>query len=72
MTPEERDRLVRLERDFEHIKNSLDTIVQDVAEMKRAALMGKGALVVLMRIGAVLVVVGGWAMWGIDRFLAHH
>lgn len=67
MTPEERDRLVKVETKLESMDDWLRTIASDVGEIKKAAHMGSGAWWLLLRIGAVMVVIAGAFAWIFDR-----
>ncbi len=55
MTPEER--LARLEARFEGLDDWMKSIAKDVAALTATANVGRGALWLLLKIGAVSVVV---------------
>lgn len=67
MTPDERDRLTRLETEVAGMKQWLQSIDGKQDELLAAANMGKGAWWIILRIGGVLVVLGGAAAWLIDK-----
>ena len=74
MTPEERDRLVTLEIELKAIKELLPNIARDVAAIKDATNMGKGAWIMLVKLGAVLLTVIGAVAWVADtvaRYIEH-
>ncbi len=54
MTPEERDRLVRLEAHQENMEVSLSQIAKDVTEIKGQANKWKGAFAVILGLGGVV------------------
>lgn len=67
VTPEERDRLARLEATVAGQQKWLEDIDKKLDDLLAAANMGKGAWWVMLRIGGVLVVIGGAAAWLIDK-----
>lgn len=67
VTPEERDRLARLEATVAGQQKWLEDIDKKLDELLAAANMGKGAWWILLRVGGVLVVLGGGAAWLIDK-----
>lgn len=67
MTPEERDRLVKVETKLESMDDWLRTIATDVGDIKKAAHMGSGAWWLLLRIGAVLAAIAAAFAWVFDR-----
>lgn len=68
MTPDERDRLLRLEIDNASNKQTLVAIEAKVDDLLKAAHMGAGAWWLLLRIGAVLSVILGGAAWLAEKF----
>ena len=67
MTPEERDRLAKVETKVESQDDWLRSIAKDVSEIKEAAHMGRGAWLFLLRLGAVLTAMAAAAAWIFDR-----
>jgi hypothetical protein len=72
MTPEERDRLRTVEVEVMNMKVILASIADDVAEIKEAAHMGKGAWLLLLKLGAVLGAIVAAVAWMVDRFAGRH
>ena len=68
MSPEERDRLVRLEERFDAQQKQLDAIDGKLDSLMAAANMGKGAWWLIIRIGAVLTTLVGVGAWAFDKF----
>ncbi len=67
MTPEETTRLARVEVEMAGVKDWLKSIDGKVDDLRDQANLGKGALMLLMKIGAVI---GGLAVataWVVDR-----
>lgn len=71
MDPEERDRLVRLEERFEGQQKQLDVISGKLDSLLTAAHMGRGAWWLIIRIGAVLAALAGFAAWAWERLPRH-
>jgi hypothetical protein len=72
MTPEERDRLARLEEKVAGITGELASISGKLDQLIAAANMGKGAWWAVLRLGGLLVVTGsacGWVLghWNVLR-----
>jgi len=67
MTPEERDRLAKVEQKLESQDDWLRSIARDVGEIKEAAHMGRGAWLFLLRLGAVLTALAAAGAWIFDR-----
>ena len=72
MTPEERDRLARVEERVANISGELTDISEKLDRLIAAANMGKGAWWAVLRLGGFLVVLGsalGWLSqhWGWPR-----
>lgn len=63
MTPEERDRLARLETHYEHLTGKVDVIDEKVDQLLKAAAMGQGAWWALLKVGGVLSIVASAAVW---------
>jgi hypothetical protein len=72
MTPDERDRLRTVEVEQMNMKVILASIADDVAEIKEAAHMGKGAWLLLLKLGAVIAAIAGAVAWAVDRFAGRH
>lgn len=58
MTPDERDRLARLEANFTHLKADVDEIKSDMKKVKDVVISAKGGWKVLVAIGAISGSVG--------------
>lgn len=67
MTPEERDRLTKVEAKLEGQEAWLRAIAADVSEIKEAAHMGRGAWVFILRLGAVVAALAAAAAWIFDH-----
>ena len=67
MTPEERDRLARLEVEVAGLNAWLRSIDGKLDEVRAAAHMGKGAWAVSLRLGAFIIAVCGAFAWLFDR-----
>ncbi len=72
MTPEERDRLRTVEVEHLNMKVLLASIADDVAEIKEAAHMGKGAWILLLKLGGVLTAIAVALAWVVDHFPGRH
>ena len=57
MTPEERDRLARLEQRVEGLDAWMKSINTKLDEVRTAAHMGAGAWWIILRLGAVVVAI---------------
>ncbi len=68
MTPDERDRLARLEEKVAGIDDWLRSIHAEIRELNKAAHMGSGAWWLMLRLGAVLVTLGAAGAWMFDRW----
>ena len=68
MTPEERDRLARVEERTVGFDERLDRIETKLDKLVLAAAMGKGAFWLLMKLGGLLVMVAGAVAWAADHF----
>lgn len=67
MTPEERDRLVKLEVEMEQIKTQLDAMSAKLDMLVEAATMGRGAWWLLLKVGAVAGAVVAGTAWVLDH-----
>lgn len=68
MTPEERDRLTRLEQRVEGLDAWMKSINMKLDEVRTAAHMGAGAWWIILRLGAVLVAISAVFAWFFDRW----
>jgi hypothetical protein len=68
MTPEERDRLTRLEQRVEGLDAWMKSINTKLDELRTAAHMGAGAWWIILRLGAVLVSITAVLAWLFDRW----
>jgi hypothetical protein len=68
MTPDERDRLAKLEQKVTSLEDWLRSIHGELKELNKAAHMGKGAWWLILRIGAVLLALGTAGAWVFDRW----
>lgn len=64
MSPEERDRLVVAEADLRALKEDVAEIKASLRRLEALANMGKGALSLFLKLGAVVSVVAA-ALWAI-------
>lgn len=69
MTPEERERLARLETNYQHISGKVDTMDGKLDQILTAAAMGKGAWWALLRFGGVLTLALGAGAWAYEHLL---
>ena len=67
MTPDERDRLARLETKVEGMEKWLQSIDGKQDELLQAAHMGKGAWLAILKIGGVMVILAGAVAWIVDK-----
>ena len=58
VTPDERDRLARVEERVANLADDFDTMNDKLDRLVAAANMGKGAWWLILRIGGLLVVLG--------------
>jgi hypothetical protein len=72
VTPDERDRLRTVEVEVINMKVLLASIADDVTEIKEAAHMGKGAWILLLKLGGVLTAVAVAGAWVWDHVVARH
>lgn len=68
MTPEERDRLTRLEQRVEGLDAWMKSINAKLDEVRTAAHMGAGAWWIILRLGAVVVAISAVFAWLFDRW----
>lgn len=68
MTPDERDRLVRLEAESEGNRKWLESIDRKVDQLIAVSNMGKGAWILLLKIGGVLAALAGAVAWVLEKF----
>lgn len=68
MTPEERDRLVRLEAKHEQLEEWMASISKKLDEVRLVAHMGKGALWIMLKLGAVALALAGAGAWAFEKF----
>ena len=54
MTPEERDRLIKLEVEITHLKDTQDKILKMVTEMNNKSNRLAGGIIVLVAIGGIV------------------
>lgn len=71
MTPDERDRLTRVETYMDSVKNAildqkraLERLSEDIEKLTAAANKGRGAVAVLLGLGSVI---GGTLTWGLQH-----
>lgn len=69
MSPEERDRLAKVEQILEGQKATLAEIKEVVDRLEALANMGKGALGLFLKAGAVLTVIVGALAWVYEKFV---
>jgi hypothetical protein len=64
MTPDERDRLAKVEQILAGQKEALDSIRESVSRLEELANMGRGALSLFLKAGTVVAVViaAAWAI----------
>lgn len=72
MTPDERDRLRTLEVQYLAMSNSLVSIDNKLEELRTAAHMGKGAWLLLLKLGTVLVALAAAAAWVVEKLAGKH
>lgn len=70
MTPDERDRLVRLEQQQLQTREDITEIKDDVKTLLRAFNMGQGGAVAVAKIGGLVVLLAGTLAWVWTTFLA--
>lgn len=68
MTPEERDRLTRLETEHKGLKAWMESIDSKVDQLIAVSNMGKGAWFFLLKVGGVLAAVATGTAWIYEKF----
>lgn len=68
MTPDERDRMKALEVEMEGVKEWLKSMDGKLDEIRTAAHMGKGAWVMMLRMGAGMAAIAAAMAWLLDHF----
>ena len=68
MTPEERDRLTRLETQVSSQEKLLEAIDGKVDQLIAVSNMGKGAWFLLLKIGGVVAAATAAAAWAFEKF----
>lgn len=78
MTPEERDRLTRLEgsvaqlaKNDEHLESRIERMDGKLDRLLTAAAMGKGAWWAILKVGGVLSLMVGIAVWVWEQLQRH-
>lgn len=71
MEANERDRLVRLEVEVDNIANDVREIKEAVKALRDAAMMGKGALLMAIRTGAVVAAILSGFAWLASKLWGH-
>jgi hypothetical protein len=72
MTPDERDRLRTVEVEIKNFRELLAPIAKDVADIKAAAHMGKGAWILLLKLGGVVTALAVAISWVWDHLAGKH
>lgn len=72
MTPEERDRLKTLEVQFQSMNSWLVSIDGKLEELRTAAHMGKGAWLLILKLGTVSVATVAGIAYVVDRIMFRH
>lgn len=67
MSPDERDRLTKVETVVEMQRMQLNSMNQKLDQLIAAANMGKGAWWLILRIGAVVATIAGFFAWIFDK-----
>lgn len=68
MSPEERDRLAKVEQILAGQKETLDAIKESVSRLEAYANMGRGALGLFLKLGAVVTAIAAIAWAVFDKF----
>jgi hypothetical protein len=68
MSPDERERLVRLEEQMRETRANVASMDGKLDQLLEAAAMGKGAWWLLLKVGGVLVLLVGAGAWLVDHF----
>lgn len=69
MSPEERDRLVKLETQQAQTREDIAEIKDDVKTLVRAFNMGQGGAVAMAKLGGLVLVLAGGLAWLWQNFL---
>lgn len=69
MTPAERERLAKVEVKVETLDEWMAKIDGKVDMIVAAAHMGKGAWLLLLKLGTAAVVIGTAVAWGTEKFM---
>ena len=69
MTPDERDRLVRLEQQTVQTREDITEIKDDVKTLLRAFNMGQGGAVAIAKLGGITLGLAGGLAWLWTEFL---
>ncbi len=72
MTPEERDRLRTLEVQLQSMNTWLASVDGKLEELRIAAHMGKGAWLLILKLGTVFVALAAGIAWIADKFVGKH
>ena len=72
MTPDERDRLRTLEVQFESMNHWLVSIDSKLEEVRTAAHMGKGAWLLLLKLGGIVASIAALIAWILDKLAGRH
>lgn len=67
MTPEERDRLARLEQQMADTKDDIGEIKADVKSLVAAFNMGRGRAAATAKYGGLILMAGGSLAWAWDH-----
>ena len=68
VTPEERDRLAKLEERVRGLDETMTGMDEKLDQLIAAANMGRGAWWMILRLGGLMVVMGGAVGWAADHF----
>lgn len=72
MTPEERDRLRAVEVKVDGYDDWLRSIDTKLDELRHAAAMGKGAWLLLLKLGGIMVAIAAVIAWSLDHLGGKH
>lgn len=70
MSPDERDRLTKVEQQFADLKEDVSKMDGKIDELLKTAHMGRGAWMFLLRLGAIVVALAAAASWAWDHIVA--
>ena len=71
MTPEERDRLTRLEVEVEQQRQQIGSMDTKLDRLLDAAAMGRGAWWIILKLGGLLVLIATGAAYAYDYVMRH-